>query len=113
MLSSAVYPALDPRPAVLSRRIATRELREAAGFEGVSISDDLQTPAFSAHGGASGAAVRATRAGVDLLLFARSFGGADAAAAAVADAVGRRRLSRRELEASAERVLRLRLALAD
>jgi beta-N-acetylhexosaminidase len=113
MLSSAVYPALDPRPAVLSRRIATRELREGAGFRGVSISDDLQTPAFAGHGGATGAAVRATRAGVDLLLFAQSFAGADTAAKAVVDAVERRRLSRRELQASAERVMRLRLALGD
>jgi beta-N-acetylhexosaminidase len=113
MLSSAVYPALDARPAVLSRRIATRELREQAGFGGASISDDLQTPAFAAYGGASGAAVRATRAGVDLLLFAQSFAGADDAAAAVAGALERRRLSRRELQASAERVLRLRLALGD
>jgi beta-N-acetylhexosaminidase len=111
MLSSAVYPALDPRPAVLSRRIATRELREAVGFGGVSISDDLQTPAFAAYGGASAAAVRATRAGVDLLLFAQTFAGADAAARAVAGAVERRRLSRRELRASAERVMRLRVAL--
>ena len=62
MLSSAVYPALDPRPAVLSRRIATGELRDRLGFRGVSISDDLQTPAFGAWGGSPGAAVRATRA---------------------------------------------------
>jgi beta-N-acetylhexosaminidase len=111
MLSSAVYPALDARPAVLSRRIATGELRDRLGFRGVSISDDLQTPAFDPWGGSPGAAVRATRAGVDLLLFAQTYEGATVAAAAVEDAVRRGRLSRRALEASGVRVRRLRTAL--
>jgi beta-N-acetylhexosaminidase len=112
MLSSAVYPALDERPAVLSRRIATGELRERLGFAGVSVSDDLQTPAFAAYGGASGAAVRALRAGVDLLLFAQTYDGAAAAAAAVQDAVEDGRLSRGALRASGERVRALRRSLA-
>jgi beta-N-acetylhexosaminidase len=111
MLSSAIYPALDPRPAVLSRRIATRELRERLGFGGVTISDDLQTPAFAAYGGASGAAVRAVRAGVDLLLFAQTYEGAAQAAGAVENAVARGQLSRRELGAAGERVRGLRRSL--
>jgi beta-N-acetylhexosaminidase len=112
MLSSAVYPAFDERPAVLSRRLATGELRERLGFRGVTISDDLQTPAFAPWGGDAGAAVRATRAGVDLLLFAQSYDGAGAAAEAVEDAVRDGRLSRRALQASGERVRRLRTSLA-
>jgi beta-N-acetylhexosaminidase len=112
MLSSAVYPALDPRPAVLSRRIATGELRERLGFRGVTVSDDLQPPAFAPWGGGPGAAVRATRAGVDLLLFAQSYENATAAAAAVEDAVRDGRLSRRALQASGERVRALRTSLA-
>ena len=78
----------------------------------MSISDDLQTPAFDAWGGSPGAAVRATRAGVDLLLFAQTYEGATAAAAAVEDAVRHGRLSKRELETSGERVRRLRTSLA-
>ena len=112
MLSSAVYPALDARPAVLSRRIATGELRDRLGFRGVTISDDLQTPAFEPWGGGPGAAVRAARAGVDLLLFAQSPDNATAAAAAVEDAVRDGRLSRRALQASGERVRALRASLA-
>ena len=56
------------------------ELREGLGFDGVTISDDLEAPAFASRGGASGAALAATRAGVDLLLFARTYDGADRAA---------------------------------
>jgi beta-N-acetylhexosaminidase len=108
MLSSAVYPALAPGPAVLSPRVVQGELRDGVGFDGVTISDDLEAPAFAGYGGASGAAVRATRAGVDLLLFARTYAGADRAARALAAAVREGRVDRRELERSRERVVALR-----
>ena len=85
MLSSAIYPTLSHAPAVLSPRVVQGELRRGLGFKGVTISDDLEAPAFASRGGASGAALAATRAGVDLLLFARTYDGADRAARALAD----------------------------
>ena len=75
MLSSAIYPTLSRAPAVLSPRVVQGELREGLGFKGVTISDDLEAPAFASRGGASGAALAATRAGVDLLLFAGTYDG--------------------------------------
>jgi beta-N-acetylhexosaminidase len=42
MLASAVYPALSPLPAVLSRRVVEGELRRGVGFDGVTVSDDLE-----------------------------------------------------------------------
>ena len=51
MLASAIYPALSPKPAVLSRAVVQGQLRRAVGFRGVTISDDLAAPAFAAHGG--------------------------------------------------------------
>jgi beta-N-acetylhexosaminidase len=110
MLSSAIYPALSRAPAVLSPRVVQRELREGLGFKGVTISDDLEAPAF-ASGGASGAALAATRAGVDLLLFARTYDGADRAARALADGLRSGRVDRSALEASLARVLALRAPL--
>jgi beta-N-acetylhexosaminidase len=111
MLSSAIYPALSRAPAVLSPRVVQRELREGLGFKGVTISDDLEAPAFASRGGASGAALAATRAGVDLLLFARSYDGADRAARALADGLRAGRVNRGALEASLARVLALRAPL--
>lgn len=71
MVGSAVYPALGARePAALSSVIADRLLRGRMGFEGVSITDDLQAGAISATHTAEEAAERAAAAGVDLLLFA-------------------------------------------
>lgn len=66
MLSNATYPALDPaRPAVVSPRVVTALLRSELGFTGVTISDSLAAPGVSSPS----IAERATRAGVDLLLY--------------------------------------------
>jgi beta-N-acetylhexosaminidase len=111
MLSSAVYPALSNAPAVLSPRVVQRELRDGLGFAGVTISDDLEAPAFASRGGAPGAALAATRAGVDLLLFARSYRGADRAARALTAALRAGKVDRGALEQSLARVLVLRGSL--
>jgi beta-N-acetylhexosaminidase len=66
MLSNATYPALDPsRPAVLSRRVIGGLLRGELGFRGVTISDTLAAPGVASPT----TAVRASRAGVDILLY--------------------------------------------
>jgi beta-N-acetylhexosaminidase len=111
MLSSAIYPALSRAPAVLSPRVVQRELREGMGFRGVTISDDLEAPAFASRGGARGAALAATRAGVDLLLFARTYDGADRAARGLTAALRTGKIDRGALEQSLARVLALRASL--
>jgi beta-N-acetylhexosaminidase len=111
MLSSAIYPTLSPRPAVLSPRVVQRELRGALGFRGVTISDDLEAPAFAAYGGPTGAGVKAAQAGVDLLLYARTYAAAARAADSLAAAIGRGELDRGALEASRRRIEALRASL--
>ncbi len=81
MVSSAVYPALSPRPAAFSRAVATGELRRRLGFHGVSITDALGSAAVADFGGPARAAVAAARAGTDLLLFTELGAGARAARA--------------------------------
>ena len=71
MMSNATYLAYDPnRPAVVSRKII-RGLRDG-GFRGVVISDELRVPGLQRLG--RDAAGAATRAGVDVLLFASATG---------------------------------------
>ena len=78
----------------------------------MTISDDLEAPAFAAARRREPAPrCGATRAGVDLLLFARTYDGADRAARALADALRSGRVDRGALEASLARVLALRAAL--
>jgi len=51
MLSTAIYPAVSPQPAAFARAIATGELRGRLGFDGVSITDALETVAVRSFGG--------------------------------------------------------------
>ncbi len=107
MLSTAIYPAFSDKPAAFARPIATGELRRRLGFEGVSITDALETVAVDAFGGPKQAGLAAARAGTDLLLFA-DLGGATAARRALVAKLRAGRLDRDEFEASAQRVLELR-----
>jgi beta-N-acetylhexosaminidase len=71
MLSTAIYPAFSNRPAAFTRAIVIGELRERLGFEGVTISDALETPAVEHFGDPAEAAVAGAAAGTDLLLYTR------------------------------------------
>jgi beta-N-acetylhexosaminidase len=68
MISNAAYESLDSsgRPACMSRAIVEGELRGVAGFNGVTISDALGSPAVTR---VSDRYVKIANAGVDLLLF--------------------------------------------
>ena len=71
MVSWAIYPALDPRrPAGLSPIVVKDELRSRLGFHGVTITDALEAGALQAYGTTANRAVRAAKAGMDLLLCA-------------------------------------------
>jgi beta-N-acetylhexosaminidase len=111
MLSSAAYPALGARgPAVLSPEVATDLLRGKMGFTGVSISDDLLAPAIAAEYPRRDAAVRASAAGVDVLLFAAE--DAPGIAHGLAGAVQTGELDETALRASCERIVALKERLA-
>jgi beta-N-acetylhexosaminidase len=107
MLSTAIYPAFSLIPAAFARPIATGELRSRLGFEGVSITDALESAAVRAFGGPAKAAVAAARAGTDLLLFA-DFRAAAKARRALVKGLRDGRLDRAGLERSVERTLDLR-----
>ncbi|HEX4670134.1 MAG TPA: glycoside hydrolase family 3 N-terminal domain-containing protein [Solirubrobacterales bacterium] len=110
MLSTAIYPALSADPAAFSRAIATGELRSRLGFEGVSITDALDSVAVEAFGGPAKAGIAAARAGSDLLLFT-DLSAAERAWRALAAKLRHGALDREEFEAAAQRVLDLRRQL--
>jgi beta-N-acetylhexosaminidase len=107
LLSTAIYPAFSARPAAFTRAIATGELRGRLGFDGVSITDALESVAVRAFGGAAKAARAGAGAGVDLLLYADP-GSARAGHRALSRGLASHALSRGAFERSATRVLRLR-----
>jgi beta-N-acetylhexosaminidase len=110
MLSTAIYPALSGRPAALSHAIATGELRDRLGFQGVSISDALGSVSARAIGGPAKTALAAAKAGTDLALFT-DLGDAARAQHALALGLGNGSLDRAEFETSADRVLALRAGM--
>jgi len=108
MLSTASYPAVNPRPAAFAREWVVDELRGRLGYEGVTITDDLETPAVARFGSDAQRAFYAVAAGVDLPLFAKDFDSAVAAAEGLERAVRAGELPRGELNRGAWRVLALR-----
>jgi len=115
MLSSAVYPSLDPKwPAALSRRVVAGELRRRHHFRGVTVTDALDTPGLAGYGTAAQRAVRAVKVGDDLLLYSGNAGDfADGVKAErnLLKALRTKQLRRTELLPGARRVLKLRRLL--
>ena len=111
MVGLAAYPALgSDQPAALSGELVDGLLREDLGFDGVAITDDLEAPAVTGAGyDERQAAVAASRAGVDLLLYA--LGGGEDALEGLVRAASRGRLESATLEASCARITALKAAL--
>ena len=78
MVSWARYPTLDPtRPAGLSSKIISGELRDRLGFRGVTITDGIDAGAVLPYGDLRQRSVLAAQAGADLILCAATTPAAD------------------------------------
>ena len=110
MVASASYPALDPSgtPALFSRPIVTDLLRGTLGFDGVVVTDALDTPALRSQADVPG---RAIAAGVDLLLYSHEGPAELGYAQLLRDAKASPAL-RADLAASAARIAALKTWLA-
>lgn len=107
MVSHAVSKAAgDKRPASLSSTVVAGWLRGELGYDGVVITDSLRMGAIRTEYKTGEAAVLALQAGCDLLLLPAD---ADAAAAAVLDAIDSGELTVARIEESVERVLALKI----
>ena len=109
MVASATYPKLGiSSPAVLNRK--AYDLLAETGFNGLTISDALDTPAIA---GRSRHEYRAVRAGLDLLLYAQTKGAASRAYRRLVAEERADGLSRASLEAGAARIIAFKSALLD
>lgn len=111
MVSTGIYPALDDAPALFSRTITTGELREHLGFQGVSITDDLEVPALQRSGSPAELGLAAARAGNDLLLYAQSVESGFSAARALARSLKDGSLDRGEFQSATRRAIDMRTGL--
>jgi beta-N-acetylhexosaminidase len=110
MLSTAIYPALSGKPAALSRAVATGELRDRLGYQGVSITDALGSVSARAVGGPAKTALAAARAGTDLALYT-SLDDAFKAQRALARGLAGGSFDRAEFVTSVDRIMSLRAGL--
>ena len=111
MTAHVVFPALDPtRPATLSEQVVTGLLRGKLGYQGVIVSDDLDMKAIAAHLGAGEAAIRAVRAGCDVLLLCNDLRNQVLAEEALAKECERDSVFRARVGESAERVRAMKRA---
>ncbi len=108
MLAHIDVRAIDPgTPSSLSKRVSTGLLRRDLGFHGLAVTDSLGMAAIAKRYGSGEAAVRALRAGADVLLMPPS---PAAARAAVVAAVRQGRLPGARVKEAAQRVLATMLA---
>jgi len=117
MVGHLLVPALDEtRPASLSRRVVTGELREHLGYEGLIVTDDLNMKGCTARFGIPEATVEAAIAGHDMILLCEPHADDQAAALeALVHAVEQERLPAAQVERSIARhvALKARYAAAD
>ncbi|AZU64090.1 glycoside hydrolase family 3 protein [Neobacillus mesonae] len=93
-------------PATLSHKVLTGLMREEMGFKGVIVTDAMNMGALADHFGSVDAAIRAVKAGTDILLMPV---GIEAVAKGLYEAVNSGDISMDRIEASVERILTLKL----
>ncbi|MCA0986932.1 glycoside hydrolase family 3 protein [Guptibacillus algicola] len=93
-------------PATLSEKVLTGLMREEMGHDGVIITDAMNMGAIVEHFGSVDAAIRAVKAGTDIVLMPV---GLPEVASGLLDAVRSREISEERIEESVERILTLKV----
>jgi beta-N-acetylhexosaminidase len=110
MISNAIYPGLSDSglPADLTPSIVRNELASTGLGNKVTVTDDLQVPAVERY---PNAAVKAVRAGIDLLMFAQEEAASERAFRELGAAVRAGTLSTSEVMNAADRIVALKTSL--
>ncbi len=110
MISNAIYPALSGSglPADLTPSIVRNELASTGLGNRITVTDDLQVPAAERY---ANAAVKAVRAGIDLLMFAQEEAASEHAYRELVAAVHAGTLKTTEVTTAADRVVALKALL--
>ena len=106
MVGHLIVSDVDDQPAPFSHAIVTELLREELGFDGVVITDGLQMKAMTDAYSSAEIALKAVKAGVDLLLCPEDL---PSAVAALEGAAEDGTLPAERLDESVERILLLKL----
>jgi len=107
MMGHLIVPEVSDEPAVFSYELVTELLREEMGFDGVVMTDALAMQAIAKHYTNAQVAVKAVKAGVDMLLAPMDL---DGAITALTKAVESGEISEARIDESVLRILRLKEA---
>lgn len=109
MISNASAPMVtgDNTPCVLSPAVVTDVLREELGFKGIIITDDFTDAAITSYYTSGEAAVKAIRAGADMIYMPESF---EEAYQGVIEAVNTGALMEERIDESLHRIYRVKYA---
>ncbi|WP_306812802.1 glycoside hydrolase family 3 protein [Paenibacillus soyae] len=110
MTAHVCLPALEPSgvPSTLSENVLTGLLRGELGYDGVVVTDCLEMSAIDEFYGPEQGAVKAIKAGADMVLVSHTFEKQRAALEAVAAAVESGEISVERIEQSVARIMRLK-----
>jgi beta-N-acetylhexosaminidase len=109
MMSTAKYPGLGSKdPAAWSQPIIQDDLRQRLSFNGVVITDDLESAAATDVLSPEKAAVRSLAAGADMVMFATGLGTSQAAYKSLVKAAEKGTLTRTQLEDAYGRITDLK-----
>ena len=111
MVNHATYSSLEKNvPASISKVIQTDFLRGKLGYQGVIITDDIAMGALSKYYAPSDVALRAVRAGADIILSCHVYQNGADAYHRLLRAVEKGEISEERINASLRRILRVKLA---
>ena len=107
MLSHSIYPSLDPskEPASFSSKISSELLRKDLKYKGLVVTDDLQMKGSRQLLRPELAALKAIKAGADVVMLTWSFADQEKAIRTVRDAIKKGDISQEELNGKLHRIL--------
>ncbi|MFC4077028.1 beta-N-acetylhexosaminidase [Salinithrix halophila] len=111
MSAHITFPSIDDTPGLpgtLSKKVLTGLLREKLGYDGVIMTDDMEMGAIVENFGSAEAAVRAVKAGADIVLVCHDLTRQQQSIHAVIDAVKKGEISEKRIDHSLQRILRLK-----
>lgn len=110
MSAHIALPRLEPegQPATLSNKLLTGVLRHDLGFQGLIFTDAMNMRGIAAHYAEGEAAVRALRAGADIILYPTAV---ESAFSAIRQAVTSGAIETKRLDDSVRRILRAKARL--
>lgn len=110
LVGHALYPALDSEnPSTISSKVQTSLLREELGYSGLILSDDLEMGAVTVQDSIGSFAVKAIKAGTDVVLVCHTPEKQKEVYDAILEAINSGEISKQRIKESLMRVVTLKL----